>query len=96
KRPLKKPRLRRPPLLVVPLKIKADDGNRQTGTRQGMKLTEQEIEMIETFREWSADRTGIRFTASSVDGVWEWDNVLAEGDRWRGVGTSFLEAFANL
>lgn len=63
-----------------------------------MKLTEQEIEMIETFREWSANRTGIRFTASFVDGVWECtlDNVLAEGDRWRGVGTSFSEAFANL
>jgi hypothetical protein len=63
-----------------------------------MKLTEQEIEMVETFREWSADPDGVRFTASFEDGVWECtlDNVLVEGDRWRGVGTSFVEAFANI
>jgi hypothetical protein len=60
-----------------------------------MKLSEQEVELIQTIRERSLARDQIRFTAAFEDGV-----VIVptpqQSEKLRGVGTSFAEAFNNL
>jgi hypothetical protein len=75
-----------------------------------MKLTEVEIEMVECLRGLSEHRA-VRLTASFENGMWECESILTPHPAyfschpecspdavfvWRGVGTSFVEAFANL
>jgi hypothetical protein len=65
----------------------------------GFALTQEEIDMIEALREWSADPNGIRFTASFESDAWECtlqDQDIDAKEKWRGVGRSFVEAFCNL
>jgi hypothetical protein len=63
-----------------------------------MELTEQEIQMVETIREWSKYRDGLRFTAIFENGAWECTltSPLPNKPPLRGVGTTFVDAFNNL
>jgi hypothetical protein len=75
-----------------------------------MKLTEEEIGMVECLRDWSsAGKSELKFTAALVNGVWECTLTTASIDGqiqkrmrlsservMRGVGASFVEAFNDL
>jgi|tagenome__1003787_1003787.scaffolds.fasta_scaffold20965165_4 hypothetical protein len=66
-----------------------------------MKLTADEYELIETLREWSLDGDRLHFIALCKNGAWECELQTKtiyhrEVVVCRGVGNSFVEAFARL